>query len=228
MSNKLLLIIPAYNEAENIERVVDNIIEHYPQYDYVVINDGSADDTSGICHRRGFNVIDHPVNLGLEGAFQTGMKYAFYKGYECAIQFDADGQHRPEYIEKMYQTLEEGCDVVIGSRFVEEKKPFTARMVGSRLISWAIRLASGIRIADPTSGMRLYSRAICRDLAANMNYGPEPDTISYLAKKGASIREVQVKMDERIAGESYLSLMKSLWYMLRMMISILVIQNARR
>ena len=128
----------------------------------------------------------------------------------------------------MYQTLEEGCDVVIGSRFVEEKKPFTARMVGSRLISWAIRLASGIRIADPTSGTRLYSRTICRDLAANMNYGPEPDTISYLAKKGASIREVQVKMDERIAGESYLSLMKSLWYMLRMLISILVIQNARR
>ena len=100
-------------------------------------------------------------------------------------------------------------------------------MLGSRMISWAIRAASGIRINDPTSGMRLYSRKICRDLAANMNYGPEPDTISYLAKKGAVIREVQVKMDERIAGESYLSFMKSMWYMLRMLISILVIQNAR-
>ena len=223
----ILLIIPAYNEQENIERVVENIRTHYPQYDYVVINDGSADDTSGICHRRGYNVIDHPVNLGLAGAFQTGMKYAFYKGYDCAIQFDADGQHRPEYIGKMYEAMKEGFDVVIGSRFVTEKKPFTSRMVGSRLISLAIKAASGLSLTDPTSGMRLYSRNICRDLAANIDYGPEPDTISYLAKKGVRIREVQVEMDERIAGASYLNLTKSLWYMLRMLISILVIQNAR-
>ena len=114
MGNRLLLIIPAYNEEENIERVVGNIREHYPQYDYVVINDGSSDRTSEICHRLRFNVIDHPVNLGLEGAFQTGMKYAFYRGYECAVQFDADGQHRPEYIEKMYDAMREGYDVVIG------------------------------------------------------------------------------------------------------------------
>ncbi len=227
MGNRLLLIIPAYNEEENIERVVGNIREHYPQYDYVVINDGSSDRTSEICHRLRFNVIDHPVNLGLEGAFQTGMKYAFYRGYECAVQFDADGQHRPEYIEKMYDAMREGYDVVIGSRFAEEKKPFTARMIGSRLISWAIRAASGISIADPTSGMRLYSRNICKDLAANMNYGPEPDTISFLAKKGVPIKEVQVQMDERIAGESYLNVMRSILYMTRMLISILVIQNAR-
>ena len=213
MGNRLLLIIPAYNEEENIERVVGNIREHYPQYDYVVINDGSSDRTSEICHRLRFNVIDHPVNLGLEGAFQTGMKYAFYRGYECAVQFDADGQHRPEYIEKMYDAMREGYDVVIGSRFAEEKKPFTARMIGSRLISWAIRAASGISIADPTSGMRLYSRNICKDLAANMNYGPEPDTISFLAKKGVPIKEVQVQMDERIAGESYLNVMRSILYM---------------
>ena len=192
-----------------------------------MINDGSSDRTSEICHRLRFNVIDHPVNLGLEGAFQTGMKYAFYRGYECAVQFDADGQHRPEYIEKMYDAMREGYDVVIGSRFAEEKKPFTARMIGSRLISWAIRAASGISIADPTSGMRLYSRNICKDLAANMNYGPEPDTISFLAKKGVPIKEVQVQMDERIAGESYLNVMRSILYMTRMLISILVIQNAR-
>lgn len=227
MPNRLLLIIPAYNEADNIERVVDNIKDNYPQYDYVVINDGSSDATSQICHKRGFNVIDHPVNLGLAGAFQTGMKYAFYKGYDCAVQFDADGQHRPEYIDSMYKAMQEGYDVVIGSRFATEKKPFTARMIGSRLIAWAIRAASGITIADPTSGMRLYSRRICKDLAANMNYGPEPDTISFLAKKGVPIKEVQVRMDERIAGESYLNAMRSMLYMARMLISILVIQNAR-
>ena len=205
MGNKLLLIIPAYNEAENIERVVDNLTENYPQYDYVVINDGSSDDTSAICHRRGYNIIDHPVNLGLEGAFRTGMKYALYRDYEGAVQFDADGQHRPEYIGDMYKAM----------------------MIGSRLIAAAIRLASGRSIADPTSGMRLYSRKICAELAANVNYGPEPDTISCLAKEGVSIREVQVRMDERIAGESYLNALKSAWYMARMLISILVIRNAR-
>ena len=227
MGNKILLIIPAYNEAENIERVVDNLTENYPQYDYVVINDGSSDDTSAICHRRGYNIIDHPVNLGLEGAFRTGMKYALYRDYEGAVQFDADGQHRPEYIGDMYKAMQEGNDVVIGSRFVTEKKPFSARMIGSRLIAAAIRLASGTSIADPTSGMRLYSRKICAELAANVNYGPEPDTISCLAKEGVSIREVQVRMDERIAGESYLNALKSAWYMVRMLISILVIGNAR-
>lgn len=123
--------------------------------------------------------------------------------------------------------MKEGYDVVIGSRFVTEKKPFSARMIGSRLISWAVRMASGMKIADPTSGMRLYSRKICRDLAANINYGPEPDTISYLAKKKVPIKEIQVQMDERIAGESYLNMMKSIMYMTRMLISILVIQNAR-
>ena len=225
--NDILLIIPAYNEEENIERVVENIRTNYPQYDYVVINDGSADDTSGICHRKGYNVIDHPVNLGLAGAFQTGMKYAYYKGYRCAVQFDADGQHRPEYIGKMYEAMLQGYDVVIGSRFVTEKKPFTSRMIGSRLIALAVKASSGLSLTDPTSGMRLYSRNICRDLAANINYGPEPDTISYLAKKGVPITEVQVEMDERIAGSSYLNLSRSMWYMLRMLISILVIQNAR-
>ena len=100
-------------------------------------------------------------------------------------------------------------------------------MIGSRLIAAAIRLASGRSIADPTSGMRLYSRKICAELAANVNYGPEPDTISCLAKEGVSIREVQVRMDERIAGESYLNALKSAWYMARMLISILVIRNAR-
>ncbi len=148
---KLLLIIPAYNEEENIERVVENIKTNYSQYDYVVINDGSKDNTSKICHEKGYNIIDLPVNLGLAGAFQTGMKYAYYNNYDYALQFDADGQHKPEYINALYEEIVKGYDIVIGSRFVIERKPFSARMLGNRLISCAIKITTRKKITDPTS-----------------------------------------------------------------------------
>lgn len=225
---KLLLIIPAYNEEDNIVRVVENIRENYPFYDYVVINDGSTDRTSAICHKKGYHIVDLPVNLGLAGAFQTGMKYAYYQHYDYAIQFDADGQHRPEFIHAMQKEMEKGYDLVIGSRFVTEKKPWSARMLGSRLISAAIYLTTGRKIQDPTSGMRLYNSEVFKEFAANINYGPEPDTVSYLLKRGKKVSEVQVDMDERQAGESYLSIGRSISYMLQMLISILLIQRVRR
>lgn len=155
------------------------------------------------------------------------MKYAYYNNYDYAIQFDADGQHRPEYIEKMYKEILKGYDIVIGSRFVTEKKPFTARMIGNRLISWGIKVTTGKRITDPTSGMRLFGRSVLKEFANNINYGPEPDTISFLIKKGCKVSEVQVSMNERETGESYLNVTKSIIYMLRMMISILIMQNFR-
>ena len=210
---KVLVIIPAYNEELNIKKVVSNLIDHYPQYNYVVVNDGSADSTSQICHQEGYNIIDLPVNLGLAGAFQTGLKYADQEGYDCAIQFDADGQHRPEYIEDLLKEIENGYDIVIGSRFVTEKKPFSMRMLGNRMIERAIKFSTG---------------KIIHEFASNINYGPEPDTISFMIKQGASVKDVQVKMDERTAGESYLNLTRSIAYMLRMMLSILFIQNFRK
>lgn len=226
---KTLIIIPAYNESGNIERVVKNLQNNYPQFDYVIINDGSKDDTAEICRRCGFNLIDLPVNLGLAGAFQTGMKYALLNNYDAAIQFDGDGQHRPEYIEKMQQEMiETGADIVIGSRFVTEKKPFSPRMAGSRLISMLIMFTTGKHIKDPTSGMRLYGRKVLKEFADKPNYGPEPDTIAYLLNRGCTVKEVQVIMDERIAGTSYLSFMSSLHYMLRICLSILFVQWFRK
>lgn len=225
---KCLIIIPAYNEEENIVRVVDNLKNHYPQYDYVVINDGSADRTARLCREHGYELIDLPVNLGLAGAFQTGLKYAYRHGYDYALQFDADGQHRPEFIAAMLEKIQEGYDIVIGSRFVTEQKPNTLRMLGSNLISLATRMTTGKKIKDPTSGMRMFNKKMIAEFALNMNYGPEPDTVSYLLKQGATIAEVQVKMDERIAGESYLNLTRSMMYMLRMLLSILFIQNFRK
>lgn len=223
----IIVIIPAYNEEENIVRVVDNLINNFPQFDYVVINDGGTDNTSKLCHEHGYNIVDLPINLGLAGAFQTGMKYAYEYGYKYAIQFDADGQHLPEYIQPMKDKMDEGYDIVIASRFVTEKKPKSLRMLGSNMISLAIRLTTGKKIKDPTSGMRMFNRTIIKELAFNINYEPEPDTVSYFIKQGAKVVEVQANMEERIAGESYLNLSNSVKYMFRMMNSILFIQNFR-
>ncbi len=225
---KLLIVIPAHNEEASIVPVVRDLIDNYPQYDYVVVNDGSRDKTAALCRQNGFNLIDLPVNLGLAGAFQTGLRYAAEHGYDCAMQMDADGQHKPEYIAEMLAALEDGNDIVIGSRFLTVKKPKTLRMAGSYIISWSIRLTTGRAICDPTSGMRMFNRAMVQEFAENLNYGPEPDTISYLIKNGAKVREVQVKMGERTAGQSYLTFWRSVQYMVKMSVSILLIQWFRK
>ena len=226
--SKLLIVIPAHNEEENIASVVEDLTTRYPQYDYIVVNDGSRDKTAAICRARGYHLIDLPINLGLAGAFQTGLRYAAENGYDCAMQLDADGQHKPEYIAAMLEELEDGADIVIGSRFLTVKKPKTLRMLGSYIISWSIRLTTGRAICDPTSGMRMFNRAMVEEFAQNLNYGPEPDTISYLIKNGAIVKEVQVRMGERQAGHSYLTFWKSIQYMMKMSVSILLIQWFRK
>ncbi len=226
--DKVLVIIPAFNEEANIEGVVEELVQKYPELDYVVVNDGSTDGTAKICKSHGYQILDLPVNLGLAGCFQAGMKYAWYKGYTCAVQFDGDGQHRPEYILSMKQKMAEGYDMVIGSRFVDQSKDFSIRMIGSRLLSGAIWLTTGVRVADPTSGMRMFNRRMIREFALNLNYGPEPDTVSYLLKQGAKIAEIPVIIDQRLGGESYLKPAIAAKYMLRMLLSILLIQNFRK
>lgn len=225
--DKVLVIIPAYNEEANIATVVGELESRFPELDYLVVNDGSRDRTAQICREHGYHLLDLSVNLGLAGCFQAGMKYAYQKGYAYAIQLDGDGQHRPEYIEAMRQKMEEGYEIVIGSRFVEGKKDWSLRMIGSRLITAAIRLTTGVRVTDPTSGMRMFNQAMIREFALNLNYGPEPDTISYLLKQGARIAEVPVHIDQRTSGESYLKPLVAISYMTRILISILLIQNFR-
>lgn len=225
---KILIIIPAYNEEGNIERVVNNLIENYPQFDYVVVNDGSKDFTAEICEKNNYNLLNQPVNLGLAGAFQTGMKYSYKMGYDAAIQFDGDGQHRPEFIQAMADEIEKGADIVIGSRFVTESKPTTLRMLGSNIIESMIKITTKKTVKDPTSGMRMFNKKMIQILAQNLNMGPEPDTVAYLMKCGSNVKEIQVKMDERIAGESYLNLSRSIQYMVTMSISILLISFFRK
>lgn len=228
MQKELLIVIPAYNEEESIENTVNLIREKYPQYDYIVVNDGSKDRTAAICKKNHYELLDLPVNLGLAGAFQAGLKYAYEKDYSYAIQFDADGQHRPEFIGDMLEEIKKGYDIVIGSRFVDVKKDKSLRMIGSRMITLAIKLTTKVRVADPTSGMRMFSKAMIKEFAKNLNYGPEPDTVSYLIKNGARVSEVKVVMDERQFGTSYLNMMASVTYMVKMLVSILVVQNFRK
>lgn len=210
-----LVIIPAYNEEACIARTVMELREQVPEYDYIVVNDGSRDSTAQICRDLGFNLIDLPVNLGLTGAFQTGMKYAYMHGYDRAIQFDADGQHVPRHITDLVESMDStNADIVIGSRFITESKPVSLRMLGSNLIAALIHLTTGTTIKDPTSGMRLYNRSIIEQFALRGDLTPEPETLAFLIKrKGATVVERQVSMRERAAGESYFTISKSISYM---------------
>lgn len=229
MATRILAVIPAYNEEDNIVSTVEDLRTYAPEVDYLIVNDGSKDRTPDICAERGYNFVSLSANLGLAGAFQTGMKYAHRHGYDYAIQFDADGQHSAAYIASLVSEAEEsGANIVIGSRFCSQKKPLSARMVGSALITAMIRLTTGKKIQDPTSGMRLFDADMIPLFAEENDYGPEPDTVSLLMRRGAKVSEVQVEMRDRIAGESYLNFTKSVSYMMRMCISILFVQWFRR
>lgn len=228
MIERTLIVIPAYNEESSLSGTLDELLSTIPSCHYLIINDGSRDRTEAICRERGFRHLSLPVNVGLPGAFQTGIKFAYENGYDFVLQFDADGQHDPRFISSILEQAD-NHDIVIGSRFATEKKPLSLRMVGSALITAAIRLTSGVHLKDPTSGMRLFSKKSMRAFANDSNCGPEPDTLAYfIKKKEASVVEVPVTMRERTAGTSYLNAKAAILYMLRMTVSIVIIQPFRR
>ena len=225
---KVLIVIPAYNEELNIEKTV-NDVKNNTEYDYVVVNDCSKDNTKKVCEKNEFNMISLPVNYGLTSGIQVGMKYAYQNDYDIVIQFDGDGQHQAKYLKDLVKEIEENnCDISIGSRFVSKKKPKTMRMFGSRLITLAIKITTGNTIKDPTSGMRAYNKEAIRRFVTNASLTPEPDTIVYMLKKGLKIKEVQVEMSDREFGESYLNPIKSMQYMINMFFSIIFIRAITR
>ena len=225
---KVLIIVPAYNEALNIEKTIKDIKEH-TNYDYVIINDCSKDNTKEVCERNNFHMLSLPVNYGLTSGKQVGMKYAYQKGYDIAIQFDGDGQHQAKYLKDLVKEIEEGnCDVAIGSRFANEKKPHSLRMLGSNLISFCIKITTWKKIKDTTSGMRAYNKQAIEEFVKNKSLTPEPDTLVYLIKRGMKIKEVQVEMSDREFGESYLKPLKAIEYMFNMVFSILFIRSTTR
>lgn len=224
-NNKVLVIIPAYNEALNIEKTIKDIKDN-TNYDYIIINDSSSDNTKEICQKNKFNILSLPVNYGLTSGIQLGMKYAKENGYDIAIQFDGDGQHQAKYLKKLVDEMKNSnADIVIGSRFATKKKPKSMRMFGSRIISMCIKITTKKTIKDPTSGMRAFNNEMIDEFVNDSTLTPEPDTIAYMLKKGKIVKEVQVEMKEREFGESYLNPIKSIEYMANMVASIIFFRN---
>lgn len=229
---KILIIIPAYNEQENIEHVVDNLIEHYPQYDYLVVNDCSTDSTKEILERRGYNHISLPVNLGIGGAVQSGYIYAAQNGYDIAIQIDGDGQHDPAYIEKLIEPIVRGeSDMTIGSRFIEKQGFQTSfmRRLGINLIRVIIKLCCGVTATDTTSGFRATSKELTAVFAKEyaQDY-PEPEAIVAATLKGYRVSDVPVQMREREGGVSSINAKKSLYYMIKVSIALVILRIGTR
>ena len=220
---KTLVIIPAYNEQDNILPLIKNIQSF--GYDYLVINDCSTDNTKRLLKENKINHLDLPINLGIAGVTRVGFMYAKDHDFDCAICVDGDGQHPPKFIHKLIKEIEDGSDYVVGSRFVNEKKPWTARMLGSRILCFLIKLKTGKTVTDPTSGMRALGKRVIEDFVESMNYYAEPDTLCHVINKKYKVKEIQVDMNEREAGESYFhNPLKSVYYMMSVALSIIFVQ----
>ena len=221
---RVLAIVPAFNEEECLADTIRSLTAACPQVDYLVVNDGSRDGTARVMRDEAIDGVNLPVNTGLTSAFRTGMKYALRHGYVVVVQFDADGQHLPEYILVMARTLEErGADIVIASRYLDGTvRPSGARGAGSRLITFLIKATTGVTITDPTSGLRMYSRRMIDLFATGFDCAPEPDMVALVARRYGPVVEIQARMQERQGGESYLKLGNVIKYMSRTCLSILM------
>ena len=223
---KKLIIIPAYNEQESIKKTVEDIMEKAPHFDYIVINDCYTDKTKEICEKEEFNVIHFPVNLGIGGAVQTGYLYAARNGYDIAVQVDGDGQHDPQFLSKMADYMEaEHADMVIGSRFIDKEgfQSSGARRVGIKYFTMLIKLLTGTKITDPTSGLRMVNREIIEFFAEEYpkDY-PEPESVVAILRRKKKVLEIPVIMRERSGGVSSISMKKSVYYMIKVSLAILI------
>ena len=223
---KKLVIIPAFNEEGNLEKTIKDIKDNAPDFDYVIINDCSTDNTLEMCRRHGFSYLNLPVNLGIGGAVQTGYRYAYYHGYDIAVQFDGDGQHSASHLEDMVTTLiDTESDMVIGSRFIE-KEGFQSsglRRIGIKYFTGLIKLLTGKKITDPTSGMRMVNKKLLEKFTDEYpkDY-PEPESVVTILSEKYKVTEIPVVMNEREEGVSSISLKNSVYYMIKVSFAILI------
>lgn len=224
--SKVLLIIPAYNEEESLRSLIEEIKTVCPYVDYLVVNDCSSDDTERLLEELGANYISLPCNMGIGGAVQSGYRYAAQNGYDIAIQIDGDGQHDVRFVKDMVKLIEDKqADVVIGSRFIDKEgfQSSQARRIGIRILSMLIRLMCGAKVKDVTSGFRAVNRRFIELFAENYpdDY-PEPEVIVTARLYGAVIKELPVVMRERTTGKSSINLKRSIYYMIKVSLAIII------
>ncbi len=230
---KILLIIPAYNEEKNILNVCKKIEEYIKTnennvFDYIVVNDGSSDNTYKVCIENKLKCLNLISNLGIGGAVQAGYLYAYQNDYDIAIQFDGDDQHDINYIMNICEPiLKEECDICIGSRYLDdgssEFKSTFMRRLGKDIISFMIKIFCNIKVTDPTSGFRAVNKNVIKLFSVDYpsDY-PEPESIVSLIKRGFKISEVPVSMNERKSGKSSINFIKSIHYMIKVSIAIVI------
>jgi glycosyltransferase involved in cell wall biosynthesis len=230
---KVIVLIPCYNEDKNIVNVIRNIknfTDHNAEtdftIDYIIINDCSKDETLTVCKENSYNYLNLPVNLGIGGCVQTGYKYAYDRGYDVAIQHDGDGQHDPVYFKDVIEPILAGqADIVIGSRFINNRgfQSTGLRRFGISFLSGIIRLCTGVKIHDVTSGYRAVNSKYIELFAFHypQDY-PEPEAIVNAVLHKARILEVPVIMHERKEGKSSINLIKSIYYMVKVSLAILL------
>lgn len=225
---KILIIMPAYNEADCIGNVIDNIKRNAPFADIVVVNDGSLDKTGAIAKTRGAVVLNLPYNMGIGGAVQTGYVYAKEMNYDIALQVDADGQHPAKEIPKLVNAvINDKADLVIGSRYMEtsDSESVFTRAVGKWILAKVLTLFTRQRITDCSSGFRamntkainLFSHIYPRDY-------PEPESIAFLVKEGLRVKEIPVKMNGRVSGQSSISFIAGIYYVIKVILAIFIDQ----
>ena len=230
--HKILVIIPAYNEQDSIINVINKLKKDCPRADYVVINDCSKDNTLSVLKENNTSFVNLPINLGIGGGVQTGYKYALENGYDIAIQIDGDGQHDTAYLDKVIAPIEEGvADIAIGSRFID-KEGFQSsgmRRAGIKFLSALIKICCGTKVRDVTSGFRAVNRKYIKMYAYDYptDY-PEPEAIVQASVDGARIAEVPVIMKERETGQSSIYAWKSIYYMIKVSLAIIICRISKR
>ena len=225
---KILLVIPAYNEQENILSTVKKIEDYSKEIDYIVINDGSTDNTEKILVENKINHIKLVNNLGIGGAVQTGYKYAYENNYDIAIQFDGDGQHDVNFIPQICEPLINGqADMCIGTRYLDKSaskfQSTFMRRLGAKIITIFIRIFTGKKITDPTSGFRAVNKNVIEEFSKNYpTEYPEPESTVSLLVNGFRVQEAPVSMNERSGGVSSIRFFKTVDYMIKVVLAIII------
>jgi glycosyltransferase involved in cell wall biosynthesis len=225
MSN-ILIIIPAYNEEQSLPGVIEDLRQHIPHADILVVDDGSRDRSAAVARRLGVNVVKLPFNLGIGGAVQTGYQYARARGYDVAVQFDGDGQHMAAEISLLFDALKKGnADIVVGSRFLKrgDYRPTFFRRLGIWVFSRVLSAILGMTVTDTTSGFRGANRRAIEFFAGTYpeDY-PEVESLVLLHRAGMSIAEVPVRMRDRTGGQSSITPIRSAYYMVKVLLAVFI------